>query len=155
MQGYEKASRVEPQKYALVGTLLLPLGGLHYFFVLAGGFALLYGMAGLLEKASLEDKKKLFGAGLGLAILGGLWAKHTLNQHGFDVPRLLLTSLISGFGLYLQSMCYTALARVHKKELLELGGLLLVVGSATFWFYVGFLPLSAGVLLIAYSFWRW
>lgn len=87
--------------------------------------------------------------------MGGLWAKHVLDSYGFDIKRLLITAFVSGVGLYIQSRCYSALARVKGKEILELGGILLVIGSATFWFYVGFIPLALGVLLIAYSFWRW
>lgn len=154
MQSYKKTSEIKPQTYALVGTLLLPLGGVSWIFVLLGGLALMYGMAGLLERAYHGELKKTFGVGLLLAIIGGIWAKHVLDSYGFDVKRLLITAFISGVGLYLQSRCYTALARVEKKELLELGGVLLVIGSATFWFYIGFLPLALGVLLIAYSFWR-
>ncbi|MCS7196131.1 MAG: hypothetical protein NZ827_02550 [Aquificaceae bacterium] len=155
MQGGQKTHRIEPQSFALAGTLILPLGGIHDLLVLPGGLALMYGVWGLLKKSSLGALKNIFGLGLTLAILGGLWAKYTLDLYGFAIKPLLLTSLVSGLGLYLQSLCYTALAKVNKKEFLELGGILLVVGSATFWFYLGFLPLTLGVLLIAYSFWRW
>ncbi|MEJ5338237.1 MAG: hypothetical protein ACK42C_09415 [Aquificaceae bacterium] len=155
MQDNKKTAGIEPQTYALAGTLLLPLGGISWFFVLPGGLALMYGMAGLLERASLGELKRTFGVGLLLAILGGMWARHVLDNYGFEVKRLLLTALISGVGIYMQSRCYSALARVEKKDLLEMGGVLLVVGSATFWFYLGFLPLTLGVILIAYSFWRW
>ncbi|MCS7307832.1 MAG: hypothetical protein N3C57_03420 [Aquificaceae bacterium] len=139
----------------MAGSLILPLGGIHYFFAILGGVALWYGVSRLLNLAYLEDRKSIFTFGLLLAILGGMWAKYTLDNYSFNITRLLLTSLLSGFGLYLQSLCYTALARVYHKELLELGGILLVIGSATFWFYIGFIPLSVGVILIVYSFWRW
>ncbi len=155
MQKAEKAPKLEPQSFALAGTLLLPLGGLSWVFALLGGLSLMYGMAGLLERSSLGELKKTFGLGLLLAIVGGLWAKHVLDAYGFDIKRLLITAFVSGVGLYIQSRCYSALARAKGKEILELGGILLVVGSATFWFYVGFIPLALGVLLIAYSFWRW
>ncbi len=155
MQELKKNTNIEPQTFALLGTLLLPLGGMHEVFALFGGLALMYGMSGLLDRASLGELKKTFGVGLLLAIVGGLWAKHVLDSHGFEVKRLLITAFVSGLGLYLQSRCYGALARISKKDLLDLGGILLVVGSATFWFYVGFLPLVLGVVFIAYSFWRW
>ncbi len=155
MQEVKGTTNLEPQTFALAGTLILPLGGLHEVFAVVGGLALMYGMAGLLERVSLGELKKTFGLGLLLAIVGGLWAKHVLDAYGFDIKRLLITAFVSGVGLYIQSRCYSALARVKGKEILELGGILLVIGSATFWFYVSFIPLSLGVLLIAYSFWRW
>ncbi len=146
---------IKPQTYALAGCLILPLGGIHWIFAILGGLSLLYGMAGLLERYGLEEDKKRFALGLLLAIVGGLWAKHVLGEYGFDIRRLLITSFVSGLGLYIQSGVYSKLARLTNKELLEMGGILLVVGSATFWFYLGFIPLAFGVLLIAYSFWRW
>ncbi len=155
MQENKKTDGLKPQTYALVGCLLLPLGGISIVFAFLGGFALMYGMAGLLERANLGHLKTRFSFGLLLAILGGLWAKYVLDNYGFEIKRLLITSFISGIGLYIQSQVYSTLGYVEKKDLLALGGIFLVVGSATFWFYVGFLPLAFGVLVIAYSFWRW
>ncbi|MFN4013186.1 MAG: hypothetical protein ACK4KZ_04970 [Aquificaceae bacterium] len=155
MQENKENIGLRPQSYALVGCLLLPLGGISIIFALLGGLALMYGMAGLLERSGLEHLKKRFAFGLLLAIVGGLWAKYVLHNYGFEVKRLLITSFISGIGLYLQSEVYSALAYAQKKDLLALGGVLLVVGAATFWFYVGFLSLAFGILMIAYSFWRW
>lgn len=155
MQENKGVTGLRGHTLALIGTLVLPLGGLSWFFALVGGFSLFYGITKLLEGTGLNHLKGRFGTGLMLAIAGGLWAKHTLENQGFDTFRLLITSLVSGIGLYMQSSVYSALAHVENKELLELGGILLVIGASTFWFYVGFIPLAVGVLLLAYSFWRW
>ncbi|MCS6957798.1 MAG: hypothetical protein RMK75_04995 [Aquificaceae bacterium] len=151
----KKILGMKPDELAFSGTIILPLGGFHYAFGLLGGLLLLLGVWSLLDRHSLGELKKTFGVGLLMAILGGFWARYVLDSYGFEIKRLLLTALISGLGLYLQARVYATLSRVEKKELLELGGILLVVGSATFWFFIGFLPLALGVLLIAYSFWRW
>ncbi|RMH79475.1 MAG: hypothetical protein D6674_07625 [Acidobacteria bacterium] len=140
---------------ALVGVILLPLGGLSYTLGLIGGLVLAMGVRGLLKEEGLKYLEKPFYLGLTLAILGGFWARHVLLEEGFDHLRLLLTSLVSGTGLYIQSLCYSALARIRNMEHLELGGIMLVIGAFTFVFYVGFIPLAIGVLLLAYSFWRW
>lgn len=142
-------------KIALLGVLILPFGGLSYILGLVGGLVLAVGMRGVLREAGLRYLEKPFYFGLALAILGGFWARYVLLEEGFDHLRLLLTSLVSGTGLYMQSLCYSALARSKDMEHLELGGILLVVGAFTFVFYVGFIPLVVGVLMLAYSFWRW
>lgn len=152
MQQTEANFPLSYRKQAAIGTLLLPLGGISLIPLVIGAFFLLKGMLGLLSKSGIADLRKTFTLGLMLAIAGGLWAKHTLENHGFDIPRLMVTSLVSGTGLYLQSKAYSALARVEGTESLELGGILLVIGAATFWFYLGFLPLTFGVILLFYSF---
>lgn len=63
MQEVKKTTNLEPQSFALAGTLILPLGGLHEVFAVVGGLALMYGMAGLLERAYLGELKKTFGLG--------------------------------------------------------------------------------------------
>ena len=146
---------MKPKYYALIGSLVLPLGGVSWIFVFIGGFSLLYGVLKLLEELSLYKLKTKFAYGLLLAILGGMWARHTLACCGFDIKRLLFTSILSGTGLYFQYEVYEKMAKAKGCEELMWGGLLLVIGAATFWFLVGFIPLVLGVLLIAYAFWKW
>ncbi|MFN3947243.1 MAG: hypothetical protein ACK4LA_04060, partial [Aquificaceae bacterium] len=124
MQEGKKVNDLKPQSYALAGCILLPLGGISVIFVFFGGLALMYGMSGLLERAGLGHLKKSFAFGLLLTILGGLWAKYVLDNYGFEVKRLLITSLISGVGLYIQSQAYSALGQAEKKDVLALGGIL-------------------------------
>lgn len=66
MQEVKGTTNLEPQTFALAGTLILPLGGLHEVFAVIGGLALMYGMAGLLERSSLGELKRPLGLGFWL-----------------------------------------------------------------------------------------
>ncbi len=137
---------------AFLGSVLLPLGGLYFPFALVGGVLLTLGV-----KSFLEDRQGLFkpfALGVALAILGGYWAKGVLDEEGLRLLKMLPTAVVSTVGLYLQFLSYEYISRRFGVDNLFLGGVMLVIGSSTFWFYVGFIPLVVGTVLIAYSFWR-
>lgn len=137
---------------AFFGSLLLPMGGIYFPLTLVGAVLFFLGVSGFVKQD--RELSKIFFIGLSLAILGGYWAKKVLDEEGLRLLYMMPTAFVSTTGLYLQSLVYQRIGEEFDRESLTLGGVLLVVGSATFWFYLGFLPLVIGTVLIAYSFWR-
>ncbi len=137
---------------AFIGSVLLPLGGVYFPLTLLGAVFFFFGVSGFVG----QDRKlsKTFLVGLALAIMGGYWAKRVLDEEGLNLIYMLPTALVSTVGLYLQYLAYQRIGDEFNMQSLNLGGIFLVIGSATFWLYVGFLPLTVGTILIAYSFWR-
>jgi len=134
---------------AFIGSVLLPMGGIYFPFALIGAVFLSVGISRF-----VRENFGVFLLGLLLAILGGYWSKRVLDTQGLELFRMLPTAFVSTIGLYLQYLVYETIGEKYKVDTLTLGALLLVIGSATFWFYVGFLPLAVGTVLVAYSFWR-
>ena len=135
---------------AFAGSVLLPLGGLFFPFAVIGGLLMTISVRMFLGREHLKP----FALGMLLAILGGYWAKMVLDEEGLNLVKMLPTAVVSTVGLYMQFLSYKEIARMFNVDTLFLGSLLLVIGSSTFWFYVGFVALAVGTLLVAISFWR-
>ncbi|MEN3033987.1 MAG: hypothetical protein ABDH18_03250 [Aquificaceae bacterium] len=129
---------------AIAGAIALALGSIFPEVAILGAIMLIAGGLGL-DKIG-QKTRILFSFGVFLALSGGLWAHKVLENSGFDFGLLSITALISGTGLYLQSLLYRELSEVYSEDLTAIGGYLMLIGAWSFLLLFGFIALFFGVI---------